>query len=66
MAATVSGSKTVNNDVAPHLTAATLTTILATAPENLTVAQFKQVQDALSRLPGGNGDPTKTVGSFLT
>ena len=65
MSASVSGSKTVNNAVAPHLSAATLTTILATPVESLTVAQFKQLADMLSRISGG-GDPTKTIGSFLS
>lgn len=65
MAATTSGTKTVTHSLAPHLTAATLTTILATPIENLTVAQLSQITDALTRLPDGE-TPTRTVGSLLT
>jgi hypothetical protein len=65
MSVSVTGSKTVNNAVAPHLSAATLTTLLATPVESLTVAQFKQLGDVLSRVFGG-GDTTKTIGSFLS
>jgi len=65
MSVTLSGTKTVNNAVAPHLSASTLTTILATAVENLTVAQFNQLKDALARI-SGTGDTTKTIGSFLS
>jgi len=65
MAATVSGSKTVSNAVAPHLSGATITTLLATPVENLTVAQFKQIADALSRLKGGNAEST-TLGSLFS
>ena len=64
MAASVSGSKTCTNDVAPHLTAATLTTILAIAPENMTVAQHNQLTSALQRISSGE-DTTKTIGSLL-
>ena len=63
MAASVSGSKTVINGVAPHLTAAQLTTLLGIAVENLTVAQFKQIGDALNRV--GIDDPAKTIGALL-
>jgi hypothetical protein len=64
MAATVTGSKTVNNAVAPHLPAAALTALLATPVENLTIAQFKQLQDAFKRMSGGS-DPNRTIGSLL-
>jgi hypothetical protein len=64
MAAVVTGSKTVSLDSHPTLTASTLTTILATAPEDLTVAQLGQLQDALKRVPFG-GTPSKTVGELL-
>jgi hypothetical protein len=64
MAASVSGSKTVNNSVSPQLTGTALTTLLAIAIENLTVAQFKQIADALARVPGG-GEPAKTIGTLL-
>ncbi len=64
MAATVTGSKTVLNNISPNLSAAVLTTLLATAPENLTVGQLKQLRDALSRIPGG-GTPASTLGSLL-
>lgn len=64
MAASVSGSKTCSNSPSPQLTAAALTTLLAIAIENLTVAQFKEIGDALSRVPGGE-EPTKTIGALL-
>jgi hypothetical protein len=64
MAATTSGTKTVTHTVAPHLTAAVLTTLLATPIETLTVLQFKELGDALDRVAGGQ-DPTRTVGSLF-
>lgn len=63
MAASVSGAKTVTVTVAPHLTAATLTTLLATAVENLTVAQFLQISEALQHIP--NKGTTATLGTLL-
>jgi hypothetical protein len=64
MAAIVTGSKIVKNDLAPHLRATVLTAIMATAVENLTVAQVNQLCDALSRIPKG-ATPASTVGSLL-
>ena len=64
MAASVSGAKTVTVSVAPHLSASALTTLLAIAVENMTVAQFYQVADALNRVSAGH-EPTKTIGSLL-
>ena len=64
MAATVSGSKTVNQTLAPHLSATYLTTLLATAIENLTVAQLSDLSDALRRVSGA-GDRTALVGALL-
>jgi hypothetical protein len=65
MAATTAGTKTVVNTLAPHLTAAMLTTLLATPIELLTVAQFKLIRDALRRVNDG-GNPTRVIGSLLT
>lgn len=65
MAVSVTGSKTVTKAPAPHLTAAKLTTILATAVEDLTVNQLRELLDMLSRVSGG-GDRNKTIGSFLS
>jgi hypothetical protein len=65
MAATTSGTKTVTHTIAPHLTAATLTTLLATPIENLTVLQFKELRDALRRVDGGD-NPAATIGSLFT
>lgn len=64
MSASTSGTKTVTQPVAPHLTATALTALLATPLENLTVAQLRQIHDALSRIPGG-GDQSKTIGALL-
>jgi hypothetical protein len=64
MAATTSGTKTVTHTIAPHLTAAILTTLLATPIETLTVAQFKELSDALDRIDGGH-EPSRTIGSLF-
>ena len=64
MAAAVTGSKTVTKDQAAHLTAATLTALLATAPEDLTIRQIGVLLDAVSRVPAGS-NPDATIGSCL-
>ena len=64
MAAAVTGSKTVTRDAAPHLKAATLTTLLGIAVENMTVAQLQSIRDALKRIPGGS-TPGALIGSLL-
>jgi hypothetical protein len=64
MAATTSGTKTVTHTIAPHLTASILTTLLATPIETLTVAQFKELADALKRVDGGH-NPNATLGSLF-
>ena len=63
MAIVLTGTKTVTRDLGPHLKAATLTALLATAVENLTLAQLRQIEDALSRVSGA--DPNNTIGSLL-
>jgi hypothetical protein len=65
MAAATSGTKTVTHTLAPHLTAAMLTTLLATPIESLTVMQLKELCDALKRIPNGE-TPSQTIGSLLT
>jgi hypothetical protein len=65
MAASTSGTKTVTHTLAPHLTAAILTTLLATPIESLTVAQLKELRDALRRVDDGD-NPARTIGSLLT
>jgi hypothetical protein len=65
MAAATSGTKTVTHSLAPHLTAAMLTSLLATPIENLTVAQLEEICDALKRIPTGE-TPLKTIGTLLT
>ena len=65
MAATTSGTKTVTHTLAPHLTAAILTTLLATPIESLTVGQLDAIVDALRRIAGGE-NPASTIGSLLT
>jgi hypothetical protein len=64
MAASTSGTKTVTHPLAPHLTAALLTTLLATPIESLTVAQFKLIRDALRRVDGGE-NPAVTIGTLF-
>jgi hypothetical protein len=64
MAATTSGTKTVTHTLAPHLTAAILTTLLATPLETLTVKQFEEIYDGLKRCTGGE-DPARTIGSLF-
>ena len=60
MAATVSGSKTVSHSLSPALTATVLTNLLATAPENLTIAQLGQIVDGTKRVAAGS-NPAATV-----
>jgi hypothetical protein len=64
MSVATTGSKTVNNAVAPHLTGATLTALFATPVENLTVAQVQTINDALERVSAG--DRTKTLGQLFS
>ena len=64
MAITFTGSKTVTLGVSPTLTAAALTSLLAIAPEAMTVAQLHQITDALNRVSGGNVD-SAVVGTLL-
>jgi hypothetical protein len=49
MAAVVTGSKTVTQALAPHLPASLLTTLMSIAVENMTIAQYQQIGDALNR-----------------
>jgi hypothetical protein len=64
VAASVSGSKTCTVTPAPQLPAATLTTLMATPLEQLTVAQFFSLYEGLAHI--GSGDaPTKTLGSIF-
>jgi hypothetical protein len=65
MAATTSGTKTVTHSLAPHLTAAMLTTLLATPIELLTVWQLSEICDALKRIPDGE-TLGKTIGALLS
>lgn len=65
MAIVLTGTKTVTKDVAPHLTGTVLTALMAKAPEQLTVAEFDKIKDALKRVSGGAA-PTATIGSILT
>lgn len=65
MAATTSGTKTVTHTLATHLSAATLTTLLATPIESLTVGQLDELRDALRRIADGE-NPARTIGSLLT
>ncbi len=64
MAVSLTGTKTVTKDQAPHATAAQLTALLAKAPEQLTTAEARQLLDALDRAPGGS-DPAAVIGSVL-
>ena len=59
------GTKTVTHGIAPHLTAAHLTALLALNVESLTVRQLADLHDALRRLPGGD-NPAATLGGLLT
>ena len=64
MPITFTGSKTCTVDLAPHLLATDLTSLLAIAPEAMTVAQFKKLGDALDRVSGGH-TPTTTLTTLL-
>lgn len=65
MAATVSGQKTTTVQTAPHLATTTINTILGTAPENITLKQLAQLQDAINRVGGTHSDST-TIGTILS
>jgi hypothetical protein len=65
MAATTTGTKTVTNAVAPHLSAAVLTALLATPIELMTVDQIHQIVDALNRVPHGDA-PGRVIGNLFT
>ena len=64
MAATVTGSKTVTQSQSPFFTAALLTSLLATAIENLTVGQLHELDKVMSKVPGGD-NPKKVIGALL-
>ena len=64
MPAAVTSPKTCTVTVAPHITGAQLTTILAVAPENLTVAQVRILEDAINRVSGG-GNAAAVIGTLL-
>jgi hypothetical protein len=64
MAATTSGTKTVTKDLGPGYTAAQLTTLLATPIENLTIAQFRVLGDALRKVARGH-DPSMVISTLL-
>ncbi len=59
-AASTSGTKTVTQSQAPHLSATLLTSLLAVAPQNFTVAQLRTLKDAISRVVGG-GNPAASA-----
>jgi hypothetical protein len=61
MAASVSGAKTTTVAVAPHLSTTVVNTLLSTAIENLTIAQFYQLADYLRRVPKGTERTSATV-----
>ena len=64
MAAVVTGSKTVTQGVAPHLSAAKLTALLANSIENSTVGDLLSILDACHRVSGGVTMGT-TIGTVL-
>lgn len=64
MAATVTGSKTCTQALAPHLSAAYLTSLLGTPIENLTVGQIRDLIDALKRVASGEAR-NLVVGTLL-
>jgi len=64
MPATTSGTKTVTKDLAPHLKATYLTTLCASAVENLTIAQLRDLNDAVKRTGKGH-DPGQTIGALF-
>jgi hypothetical protein len=60
MAATVSGSKTCTQSISPNITASVLTSLMGTAPENLTVAQLHVLYDASRKVAAGS-NPSATL-----
>lgn len=65
MAIVLTGTKTVTKDIGPAHTAATLTTLMATALENLTLDQFRLIGGALKRLPAGTAVGSTTLGTIF-
>jgi len=64
MPATTAGTKTVTQAASPKLTAAYLTTLMATPLELLTVAQLGDIKDAIDRIPHG-AEPGDLIGALL-
>ena len=64
MAVVVTGSKTVTQGVAPHLSAAKLTTLLANSIENSAVGDLLAILDACHRVSGGVAVGT-AIGTIL-
>jgi len=64
MAAVVTGSKTVTQDISPTMPAATLTTLCATALENMTVSQLNSIHGALKHVSGGEAEGA-VIGTLL-
>ena len=64
MAAVVTGNKTSSTDINPAMPAATLNTIWATAPENLTVGQVEFLRQAINTRAGG-GNQAAVVGPMF-
>lgn len=63
MAVSISGTKTVSKDASPTVNASALTTILALAPEQMTVAQLNILHDAVSHV--GNSGQNVTIGTLF-
>jgi hypothetical protein len=61
------GTKTVTTTPHPGISTTTINTILALPIESLTLAQFRQIEDLLHRIPSGTSwDSTViTIGSLL-
>jgi hypothetical protein len=65
MAIVLTGTKTVTHDVSPTHTAATLTTIFATAPENLTYGNLQFLFHCCQSRQGGE-EPNTTLTSLFS
>jgi hypothetical protein len=65
MAASVSGAKTISTNISPAHPASTMTTILATAVENMTVSQLYFLEACLRQRAGGE-DPNTVIGTLFS
>ena len=65
MSITFTGYMTISRDIDDHYSAATVNALLATAPENLTIANLDKLRNAAHRIQEGE-NPNVTISTLLT